>query len=469
MPKYIVSLGGFMHEGLRANVKALGYELLPMELDKVKPPTWSKRAKVIEELAVSGELAATIIYLHTSLLLQASNSDYQSAFSEILSQCNRSKTIVFIFQDNLDGIFAMRHWQTRKPMKLKQLEQALDEMDEYKSSFRYERIQNAITRLKDYVGRKTEVDTLIANIYKSGAEVAPFFARSDVTIRLQEFLGDIEQGVFLRLFVPNDRIQAEQLKSLLSVLERYLRQVEDQDFSIDSRKSENGIVYVFRSDIMGKSLKSLSDAFLRFDSFMTMCGNNPENAVEILKRQGLSDYDSTFFVERYSRDYKRLILDTRHEFERKSLLLKQRLEADVLDQGGQPAISWSNEGVSSIVSAAATGGTVSINIGSLSVIDSPKVHYEVEKLINGSIVYNDNDRLLFDIFSRYADGLESLQCRSDLDQLKDNTVAEPARQNAKQRLNGFLRKAANKAGEMAEKIAVETLSRYLDSLLKGGV
>lgn len=363
----------------------------------------------------------------------------------------------------------MRHWQTRIPMTLQQLNEVLKETNaEEGRSFRAERIENAITRLEEYESRKSEVEILIAEIYESGAEVAPFYARSDVTIRLQEFLGDIEQGVFLRLFVPNDRLQADQLKSLLSVLERYLRQVEDQDFSIDSRKSEKGVVYVFRSDITRSNLRSLNDAFLRFDSFMTMCGDHPEQALEILKRQGISDYDSSFFVERYSRDYKRLILDSKHEFERKSLLLKQRLEADVLDQGGLPAISWSNESVSSIVSVAA-GGTVSINIGNLSVVNSQKVHNEVENIINGTMVYNDNDRVLLDLFSRYNDGLEALQCRSDLDQLKDDTVTEPARQNAKQRLTGFLRKAANKAGDIVGNIAVETLTGYLDSLLKGGM
>lgn len=84
------------------------------------------------------------------------------------------------------------------------------------------------------------------------------------------------------LFVPDDRFQAEQLKSLLSVLERYMRQVEGQSFSIDSKKSNKGIVYLFRSDNGKGSLRDLNNAFNRFDSFMTLCGDRPENAIEIL-------------------------------------------------------------------------------------------------------------------------------------------------------------------------------------------
>lgn len=438
-----------------------------MILNKVKAPTWLKRAKTLEELILSDELTATIIYLHTSLLLKASKKDYQSAFFKILEQATRSKTIVFIFQDNLDGIFSMRHWETRMPMTLKELENELHEAKENKL-FRFEHLENAIDRLKEYESRKTEVEKFIASIYEFGVEVAPFYARDDVTIRLLEFLGDIEQKVFLRLFVPDDRLQADQLKSLLSVLERYLRQVENQNFSIDSTKSEKGIVYIFRSDNEGSSLQKLNDAFFRFDSFMTMCGDRPEQALEILKMQGINNIDSRFYIEKYSRDYRRIILDTKHEFERKSLLLKQRLESEIIDQGGQPALSWPKESVSNLVSAVATGQNVEINIRNLNIDNSSKLHTEIEKIINGSIIYNEQDKLLIELFSKYADGLETLQCRSDLDQLKDNTVAEPARRNAKQRLTGFLLKAAKKAGDMAEKIAVETLTRYLETLMKGG-
>ena len=44
---------------------------------------------------------------------------------------------------------------------------------------------------------------------------------------------------------------------------------------------------------------------------------------------------------------------------------------------------------------------------------------------------------------------------------------EPTRRNAKQRLLGFLRKAAAKAVDVGEKVAVEVLTKYLDSMVKG--
>ena len=120
-----------------------------------------------------------------------------------------------------------------------------------------------------------------------------------------------------------------------------------------------------------------------------------------------------------------------------------------------------------MISAAATGTNVDVNIGNISVVNSNKVQTEIEHIINGTTSYNDNDRLLLELFSCYADRLEALQCRSDLDQLKDSSTPEPAPQNAKQRLVGFLRKSAQKVGGVAEQVAVKTLSEYLESILKG--
>lgn len=98
MPKNVVTIGGFSHEGLSANVKALGFELCTLSLDNVQPKTWLKRANFIKEFSENGNLAATIIYLHTTLLLTASKDEYRSAFFEILNQAVKSKQLYLCFK-----------------------------------------------------------------------------------------------------------------------------------------------------------------------------------------------------------------------------------------------------------------------------------------------------------------------------------------------------------------------------------
>lgn len=464
--KKVVFIGGFGHEGVDASLKALGYDGISMALDKVGHKTWAKRADIIHDYKDRGLLAATVLYLHTSLLLKASRGEFRESFLRILSTARQCKMIIFVYQDNLDGVFSRRNGETREPLTVEELDLELAVVAP-DAEIRRMRLESTIARLMDYENRKHEVDDFIRLLYESDAQVVPFFVRSDVTIRLHEFFNDLEQGVFLRLFVPDDRLQAEQLRSLLSVLERFLRQVEGQDFSIDSQKSEKGTVYLFRSGTTLNNLDALNEAFARFDHFMKLCGDDPSSAQSLLSGKGIKPDEAAFVVDKYSREYRRLILDARHELERKTLVLKQRLETEIVEAGAAPALSWSNETPSGLVSAVATGGSVSINIGNVSVVNADRINTEVQQVIGGSISYNQNDLELIELFQRHADPLEALQCRSDLDQLKDKSISQPSRQNAKQRLVGFLRKAAIKGGEVVEKVAVETLSKYLETLLRG--
>ena len=468
MPRTVVGFGGFTHEGITAIAGAIGYTFLTLELDRRTPKTWEKHAQTLQKLADADDLAGTVLYLHTTLLLKASEPKYRAEFEKILVQAQRSKAIAFVFQDNLDDVFSPRDTETQEPMTVAQLEAELQLAEQSYEEWNIRRLEGAIRRLNDFEARKADVATLLSILYGADIQVAPFFLRSDTTIRLQEFFHDIEQGVFLRLFVPSDRLQADQLRSLLEVLERYLQQVEGKDFSIDSTKSERGVVYAFRSGTASENLQTLNEAFARFDAFMKLCGDRPERGAELLRMAGVSDDQSTFLVEKYARDYRRLLLDTRHEFERKSLMLKQRLESESTDDPQGISVTWPKDGLSSLVGTLATSGNISISVGSLSVVTGQTVSAVIDSVVNGSISYNDNDRLLLSLFDRYTDGLEALQCRSDLDQLKDETVSEPTRQNARQRLMGFLRKSAKKAGEVAETVAVDALTKYLETLMKGG-
>jgi hypothetical protein len=473
--KTLVVLGGFSHEGLTAAAKALGYSIVTPLLDRVLPKTWMKRAELIRDLNRSDRLAASVIYLHTALLLKASTPEYREAFLEILKQTRPQRLLIFVFQDNLDGVFSKRHPETKRPMTLEELEEELDRAlaDEpysipHEFNWEIQRLESAIFRLRDSQERREQIEDFLRTIYEMGAEVAPFFTRSDVTIRLQEFLADIDQGVFLRLFVPNGRMQADQLKGLLSVLEHYLREVERQVFSIDTRRSDQGIAYTFRSTSGVMDLQTLNDAFSRFDSFMRLCGDDPPAAAILLQQKGLANQQATTLVERYAKDYRRLINDMRHELELKTLLLKQRLESEIIETEPSASLTYSSQRTPSLL-AAVTGSNIAINIGTLSIIGEQKIHTEIEHLFNGEVVYNERDKQLHALFEQHAEALEVLQCRSDLDQLKDRSTPEPTRQNAKQRLVGFLKKAAIKTGEVAEKVLIETSTRYLESLLKGGI
>lgn len=459
--------GGFSHEGVTSLARTLGFDLREVALRGTRPANWTKHANLVAEAASEGLLAGSVLYLHTTLLLEASRDEYMTSFLEILGSVQRGKALVFIYEDNLRGIFAPRDKLTGRPQTVEDLEAALLQAKEAADDRRSTLIQAALWRVNEYADRPSLIEALVEEITISGVQIAPFASRGDVTLRIQEFFQDLSQGVFLRLYVPNDRLQAAQLRSLLEVLERYLVQVEGKQFSIDTIKTDQGVTYSFRSKEPGESLETVNSAFRRFDDFMQACGDNPDYAVSLLQQRGLDPQQSQFAVEKFARDYRRLVVDIRHEFERKSLQLKQRLEIELSEHSADPQVTFHGVGPSGLLSAAATASSVSVNIGSLSVVNANTVSNIVDSVINGSVSYSANDKLLLQLFDRYAEELEKLQCRSDLDQIKDPTSAEPARKTAWQRLSGFLGKVAKRTGDVAEKVAVDALSKYLEALLKG--
>jgi len=119
--------------------------------------------------------------------------------------------------------------------------------------------------------------------------------------------------------VPNGRYQAEQLESFLRLFENYLQQVEKVDLFIDLNKTRHGQIYVFKSKSNISSIDDMQIAISRFESFMNLCQNDSKRAEAILISNGLSSKDASHLISKYTKQYQRLELDIRHEFELASL------------------------------------------------------------------------------------------------------------------------------------------------------
>lgn len=401
--------------------------------------------------------------MHTAVFLQAASPEYTEHLFDIIEAAAPCKIITFVFQDNLDGIFAPRDRSTEEPISRAQLQKELDEANELGRDYYADRLKSRLERVDRAIELQREIEEFRIRLLET-TDVAPFYQRSDVTIRIQEFLEDIEQGVFLRLYVPSDRYQSDQLRSLLTVLERYMKQVEGTSFGVDARKSDRGVVYLFKMDANSGVQNELADLFSRFDSFMRICGDDPKQAESLLKQQGHSGAQSTKLVGTFSRDYKRLLLDTRHEYESKLLTLRQRMESEMIE--GNVSIQTPNlsAGLANLIPNADSSNVLNVTFENVSVVNT-NLQTEIDQIVNGSITYNDNDKLIQQLIMQNAEGIESAQLMSDLDQLKDETVASTNRSTAKQRIIAFLRRAKDAGGKVLEKTTITTLSKYLLELL----
>ena len=268
----------FYHEGVSSSLRSRGLTYDHYNLVRVSHADWNKKARRIGELKEAGRLLGVVLYLPTPVILQAVKPGYDEAWQAIRTSIQGTPTIAFLYSDNLAREFRPRD-HAGSPETLESLQEQLEsDPHEFRGTF----IRRAIRQLGDAEKYGVELDKFLNSIFSSSIQVAPFSARTDVTARLEEFLEELEERIFLRLYVADDRFQSEQIGSFLRVFERYLRQVESQDFRIETRKTGKGTVYVFCGSQGADDLKSMDGALARFDAFMKMCKDNPGDAIKLL-------------------------------------------------------------------------------------------------------------------------------------------------------------------------------------------
>ncbi len=265
------------------------------------------------------------------MFLQAASDEFVESFFSILESARPTPTLVLVYQDNLDGIFSVRDSLTKAAKTLQEMQEELYSDNELSEIYQ-NRLMQAV-RWTELAQKLGDAVPQFTNRLLKNATVAPFYSRSEVTLRLQEFINDLEQGVFLRLFIDSRRYQAEQVRGLFTVLERYFNEIERLNFTIDLVKSDKGVTYVFKLRESGDQPTDLTGMFDRFEYFMKICEDDTRRAEATLASQGFSSEQSSELVSRFAKDYKRLLLDSRHEFERKVLSLKHQMESEI-NEGG---------------------------------------------------------------------------------------------------------------------------------------
>ncbi len=474
--KTIIILGDFLHEGIETSIKSVGFQHIKRKLFRVMPKTWLKRISEIRKLRSSDELAAVIVYLPTPVFLYGCKTGFAEAWKALLSEFGECPAILFAYEDNLQGEFRYFDNNSGQFLTADALEKKIEEIcksedyDEYEDEYGYGRVSRlrlTAEQVRDAEQSPEEIGNFLRVLYGSEIQVCPFKTRADVTLRIEEFLEELEGGIFLRLYVPTNRWQADQLASFLRTFERYLRQIERKSFVVSTRQTDNGVIYLFRAEKAIANMQELEQAVDRFDQFMRLCRDNPDEATGVFKSVGIDAMDAGYLISRYAKDYQRLLLDTRHEFEYKSLLLRQRFEAGLIENTNTTSLQNIESGPAS-VALCLTGNTgpISINVSNIVSNGDVSVQNEVSRIINGDMVYNEQDQRLLQLFESYASRLESVQLRSDLDQLKDTSTPDKTKKTARQRIVSFLYRIGTKLGEHATDIGIKALAAYLESLMR---
>ncbi len=444
----VVLVGSLTQEGVTTKIKSLGFEYVNKLLAS-NPSNWITISNEISSLRTQKKLVAVFVHLPEWCMFRVVDDPlYEQAWRRLLDELEKSRSLVFVYEDILAGTFNY----------------ALKSIADYRQSYALHQLPAFEIEAKRLEGSVERAKGFVINLKTSGAEIAPYKTRRDLTIRIQQFLDDAEGGVFLRLYVPNGRYQAEQLDGFLSLFESYLQSIEKLPFGIDVRRTKHGLTYVFKSKEQVATLDDLSDAVTRFESFMALCQNDPSQANDVLARMEMNSSTATALVAKYAKKYQRLQLDIKHEHEQKPLVLKQQLESESFEL-------FVGSGVNALVDVSPSNLLTSpFNIGNTAAVATrstmQSIHDTnavVQKIINGDITYTSEDRIIIDLLKRHAEGLEAVSLKSELEQLKDESTPEDVRLTAKQKVAGFLNRIAPTVGESIVKGSLE----YLQKLIVG--
>lgn len=339
LPPTVLIMGDFTHEGLRAKIEALGFETKILNL-KTTPKHWSRITSLLAEMNNQGALVASFGYLPTSTLLRISEEHYEGSIDALITELERTTSLMFLYEQNLEGTIEPLPWECADIQEVEYYAKMMVEFPEFESDFRH-RAPELPTR-EDWFRlneeRVARAQRLIGRLSASKLELVPFSSRNEVTIRMFEVLENRERGVFLRLYVPHGRYQADQFQGFLELFARYFREVEKREFAIDTQRTRRGTTFIFKNRDDGETIGGLREAIKRFDEFISLAQLNPAQAESILTGGGMMLATARALIAKYSQAYRRLLLDARHELEQKQLLLAQRFENELIDDGVTPSL-----------------------------------------------------------------------------------------------------------------------------------
>lgn len=222
----------------------------------------------------------------------------------------------------------------------------------------------------------------------------------------------------------------------------------------------------------------LQGQFEEFSEFLNLCVTSPENAEAILRQHQISDAEVIHVLSRYAKEARRIQVDLKHEREQKVLIVRQRLESELVDRipGGVSSEAIEslidlviprvlqhrvptivNRVAFSVIEQVPTSMTVNINPQFVRTVNAV-----VAREISGDLSFNDSDDKLLRLFAEYA-GEQHSQLVSALRELKDESVPDPSRMTAKQKILSFLRVIGTKTAD----VAVGILQSYIEKKMLG--
>ena len=264
-------------------------------------------------------------------------------------------------------------------------------------------------------------------------------------------------------------IWSNEFDKVMHLFQEYVSSLTGFDVQLMQEKTDAGAVYSLYSITGQLNSSNFPAMFDEFFNFLDLCNNNPSQATEFIRKSGLSPDKTRNIVAKYIKEAQRLSLDIKHGAESAILSIRQRLEAEILDASISVQVCNQIEGQINALSKPSSIITgISPNDSKQIVINQQyiqTVNGIVASQLFGRISYNEFDDQLVSLIDKHAQSaMERAELHSAIGELKDDKLSAGNRTTAWQKLRSFLTFTADKVGD----VGVSLLSKYLESLMKGG-
>lgn len=471
--------------------KVLGVEVLRYNLYGLTERTWKRRFNSISKMIKAGQLRGIIIYLPTPLFIQASKDPFFELWKNFISELKGTKTLIIAYQTNINGNFDFYDYQSENYLNLKEInkrlkilepdlsreyienfeleneveeinyktakkaqqeaetvEEHLEQYKMYASEREYGRLKKAKERINYYKENKERVEEFIDQILESEIEISAFKDKSEVFIRGEEFLSRLIKGAFFELYVRNDQILFDEFSQFIKIFERYIQKVENKSIWVDTQSTKEGTIFKFRTYDEVSDYSDLTKAIQRFDKFMDLCNNSPNKALEILNKIYPRKDLALQVLEEFTKKYRRLTLDLKHQIERIQLNLKQGFENSIQELTfiENPALMINNS------------KELSEQLSVIAISDIP--------FINNDNKFNEDEIKIIELTKKYGREQDIIYINTNIQQVRDIQLTEPERKSAAQKIKSYLFKIGRKVANKAEDLAIKALIEYIEKQIK---
>ena len=455
----VLLLGNIDHEGITSALKSSG-ERYKRKVLESSPRNWASIVRYFEQSnvrAVAAKLNARVYNL-------LADPHYTHISDELFGRVAQTKNAVFVFEDLLSGeaIRAQRRQAEGES------EPGLDPVD--REDYRYYR-----SRFTDYPAAEA-LDAVNARLRAQGLNLIPYRTNAEVTVAAIRLLDDALRGLLFRVYVPANRLWANEIDRLLELFRDYLIKTGRKGIRLDQIRTGHGTSYEFHGEEVSKG-SSLSEEFQDFSKILDLSVSNPDEAEILLRKKTVNPDEISAIVTRYSKEAKRLQVDLRHDRERKLLNIRQRLESELAETLPDDT-EWglinalvaktipealtlsglsSGEAKSLSAHSASSFGSVTVNL-------RPQIINTVTGVVSQEILgdFNlteDSRELLRLIQQHGADN--TLELTEAVRTLSDEEIPNSSRVTSAQKLKGFLFKATEKIGPVAANVLTDYIEKRI--------